>query len=128
TVLSLGCQHAQADLLRKEVLKRDPAFSKPVFVLEQQQSRSEFAMISQAIQETFAGLVAADKYVREPAPLSAITVGLKCGGSDGFSGISANPAIGQKSDLAAASGGKAIPSGVRECGGVGQGGGNGSSV
>jgi altronate hydrolase len=120
TVLSLGCQHAQVDLLRKEILERDPAFSKPVFVLEQQQSRSEFAMISQAIQETFAGLVDADKYVREPAPLSTITVGLKCGGSDGFSGISANPAIGHTADLVAASGGKTILSEFPELCGVEQ--------
>src|SRR5262249_6237679 len=118
TGLSLGCQHAQADLLRKEILARDPAFSKPVFVLEQQQSRSEFAMISQAIQETFAGMVDADKYVRAPAPLSAITVGLKCGGSDGFSGISANPAIGHTAGLVAARGGKNLLSEVpRVCGG-----------
>ena len=120
TILSLGCQHAQADLLRKEILERDPAFSKPVFVLEQQQSRSEFAMISQAIQETFVGMVDADKYVRAPAPLSAITVGLKCGGSDGFSGISANPAIGHTADLVAASGGKTILSEFPELCGVEQ--------
>ena len=120
TVLSLGCQNAQADLLRKEIVERDPVFSKPVFVLEQQQSRSEFAMISQAIGETFAGLVEADKYVRAPAPLSAITVGLKCGGSDGFSGISANPAIGHTADLVAASGGKTILSEFPELCGVEQ--------
>jgi altronate hydrolase len=120
TVLSLGCQHAQADLLRKEILERDPVFSKPVFVLEQQQSRSEFAMISRAIRETFAGLVEADKDVRAPAPLSAITVGLKCGGSDGFSGISANPAIGHTADLVAASGGKTILSEFPELCGVEQ--------
>jgi altronate hydrolase len=120
TVLSLGCQNAQADLLRKEILERDPVFSKPVFVLEQQQSRSEFAMISQAIRETFAGLVEADKDVRAPAPLSAITVGLKCGGSDGFSGISANPAIGHTADLVAASGGKTILSEFPELCGVEQ--------
>jgi altronate hydrolase len=120
TVLSLGCQNAQADLLRKEILERDPVFSKPVFVLEQQQSRSEFAMISHAIRETFAGLVEADKDVRAPAPLSTITVGLKCGGSDGFSGISANPAIGHTADLVAASGGKTILSEFPELCGVEQ--------
>ena len=120
TVLSLGCQHAQAELLRKEILERDPSFSKPVFVLEQQHSRSEFAMISQAIQETFVGMVDADNYVRAPAPLSAITVGLKCGGSDGFSGISANPAIGHTADLVAASGGKTILSEFPELCGVEQ--------
>ena len=43
---------------------------------------------------------------RAPAPLSALTVGLKCGGSDGFSGISANPTLGYISDLLVSVGGK----------------------
>jgi len=45
---------------------------------------------------------------RQPAPLAKLTIGLKCGGSDGFSGISANPAIGHLSDLVAAVGGRSI--------------------
>jgi altronate hydrolase len=65
-------------------------------------------MLSQAITDTFAGLVEANKLTRQPAPLSKLTLGLKCGGSDGFSGISANPAIGHTSDLLAALGGKSI--------------------
>ena len=69
-------------------------FGKPLIVLEQQQSGSEFTMLSEAIRKTFHGLVEANKNKREPAPLSQLCVGLKCGGSDGFSGISANPAIG----------------------------------
>jgi altronate hydrolase len=77
-------------------------------VLEQQQTGSEFAMISQAIQQTFLGLVEADKLTRTPAPISELTVGLKCGGSDGFSGISANPAIGHTADILAAVGGKTV--------------------
>jgi len=48
---------------------------------------------------TFTALVEANSTERAPAPLSALTVGLKCGGSDGFSGISANPAVGYLSDL-----------------------------
>jgi altronate hydrolase len=108
TILSLGCQNAQVELLRKEILQRDPQFSKPLVIIEQQQSGSEFAMISQAIRQTFLGLVAAEKCVREPAPISRLTVGLKCGGSDGFSGISANPAIGHSADIMAAIGGKTI--------------------
>jgi altronate hydrolase len=93
TVLSLGCQNAQVAILREEIKKRDRNFSKPLFVFEQQQSGSEFTMLSEAIQKTFHGLVEADKCARRPASLSHLCVGLKCGGSDGFSGISANPAI-----------------------------------
>jgi altronate hydrolase len=108
TVLSLGCQHAQVAILLEALKKLDAKFTKPVYVFEQQQSGSEFAMLSEAIRKTFLGLLEADKLTRQPAPLSKLTLGLKCGGSDGFSGLSANPAIGHTSDLLAAMGGRAI--------------------
>jgi altronate hydrolase len=121
TVLSLGCQHAQVAILREEIRKRNPKFDKPVFILEQQRSGSEAAMMSEAIRQTFQGLVEANKAQRTPAPLSALCVGLKCGGSDGFSGISANPAIGHTADLLAALGGRTILSEFPELCGVEQG-------
>ena len=77
-------------------------------------------MLSEAIQKTFSGLVEANKCVRTPAPLSHLCVGLKCGGSDGFSGISANPAIGHTSDLVVALGGRTILSEFPELCGVEQ--------
>src|SRR5437588_848943 len=61
TVLSLGCQNAQVSKLREELDRRDRRFKKPLLVYEQQQSTSESAMISQAIRETFLGLVEANK-------------------------------------------------------------------
>jgi altronate hydrolase len=121
TVLSLGCQHAQIPFLMEEIKKRAPRFSKPLLVFEQQQIGEESTMMAKAIRETFAGLVEADKAVREPAPLSKLVVGLKCGGSDGFSGISANPAIGHTADLLAALGGRGILSEFPELCGVEQG-------
>lgn len=120
TVLSLGCQHAQIAILREEIRKRNPDFDKPLFIFEQQRSRSEAAMMSDAIQQTFLGLVEADRTERTPAPLTELCVGLKCGGSDGFSGISANPAIGHVSDLLAAMGARTILSEFPELCGVEQ--------
>jgi altronate hydrolase len=120
TVLSLGCQHAQIAILREEIRKRAPKFDKPLFILEQQRSGSEAAMMSDAIRQTFLGLVEANKAQRTPAPLSDLCVGLKCGGSDGFSGISANPAIGHTADLLAALGGRTILSEFPELCGVEQ--------
>ena len=108
TVLSLGCQNAQVSKLREELDRRDRRFKKPLLVYEQQQSTSESAMISQAIRETFLGLVEANKAARQTAPISELCMGLKCGGSDGFSGLSANPAIGYTADLVAALGGTAF--------------------
>ncbi|MFZ0084985.1 MAG: altronate dehydratase family protein [Candidatus Acidiferrales bacterium] len=120
TVLSLGCQHAQVGILREELRKRDPRFDKPLIVLEQQQSGTELSMLSEAIRRTFLGLVDANKLQRSAAPLSRLCVGLKCGGSDGFSGISANPAIGYTADLLATLGGRAILSEFPELCGVEQ--------
>ena len=120
TVLSLGCQHAQVGILREEIRKRDPKFDKPLFILEQQRSGSEAAMMSEAIRQTFLGLAEADKARRTPEPLSSLCVGLKCGGSDGFSGISANPAIGHTADLLAALDGRTILSEFPELCGVEQ--------
>ena len=108
TVLSLGCQNAQVNILQTEIEKRDPNFSKPLYVLDQQKVGKESDLLPLAIKQTFAGLVEANKQTRKPAPLSHITIGLECGGSDGFSGISANPAIGYTSDLLVALGGKVI--------------------
>jgi altronate hydrolase len=120
TVLSLGCQSAQIAVLRQEIKKRNPSFAKPLVILEQQQSGSEFAMLSEAIRKTFLGLVEANKATRAPADLSHLCVGLKCGGSDGFSGISANPAIGHTADLLAAVGARTILSEFPELCGVEQ--------
>lgn len=108
TVLSLGCQHAQVDILREEVAMRDAHFRKPLFVYEQQRMGTEDALMQAALRETFGGLIEANTARRAAAPLSALTVGLKCGGSDGFSGISANPAIGHTSDVLCALGGTTL--------------------
>lgn len=120
TVLSLGCQHAQVSILQESLRKLNPDFDKPVLVFEQQKSASEFEMLSDAIRETFLALVEADKLSRQPSPLSKLVIGLECGGSDGFSGISANPAVGHTSDLLVALGGSSILSEFPELCGVEQ--------
>ena len=120
TVLSLGCQHAQIEILQTEIRRRNPHFNKPLFIFEQQKSGSESAMMREAINQTFLGLVEANKSQRTSAPLSKLCVGLKCGGSDGFSGISANPAIGHTSDLLTTLGGRTILSEFPELCGVEQ--------
>jgi altronate hydrolase len=108
TVLSLGCQHLQTENFLNDLKKRSPSFDKPLFTFEQQKVQSEEELIYEAIRKTFTGLVEVNKIERQPAPLSALTIGVKCGGSDGFSGISANPAVGYASDLLVALGGKVL--------------------
>ncbi len=120
TVLSLGCQHSQASMLMDELRARDPGMSKPVLMFDQQRSGRETVLLTAALGKTFEGLVEANKMERAPAPLSALTVGLKCGGSDGFSGISANPTLGYISDLLGEVGAKSLLSEFPELHGVEQ--------
>lgn len=108
TVLSLGCQHAQAGILEQEIKKRDPNFKKPLFILEQQKIGTESKLLEEALKQTFTGLMVANQQERSPAPLSKLCIGLECGGSDGFSGISANPALGHLSDMLVTLGGSVI--------------------
>lgn len=120
TVLSLGCQNAQVSMLQEEISKRVPSFDKPLYILEQQQVGTEADLFSLSIRQTLAGLIQANKSVRQLAPLSKLCIGLECGGSDGFSGISANPAIGYTSDMVVALGGSVILSEFPELCGVEQ--------
>jgi altronate hydrolase len=120
TILSLGCQNAQIEMLWSAINKRDPNFSKPLIALEQQKIGNESVLIETAIKETFAGLMEANRQTRQPAPLSKLCIGLECGGSDGFSGISANPALGYTADLLVALGGSVILSEFPELCGVEQ--------
>jgi len=120
TVLSLGCQNAQVSMLQAEIKKRSPNFNKPLYILDQQKTGTESELLSDAIKQTFAGMVTANQQTRKPAPLNKLCIGLECGGSDGFSGISANPAIGYTSDLVVALGGSVILSEFPELCGVEQ--------
>lgn len=108
TILSLGCQNLQVQDLIADIKKQDPLFDKPLFVFEQQQSESEEKLITNAIKKTFEGLIDINKQERTPALLIELCVGVKCGGSDGFSGVSANPAVGYTSDLLVALGAKVL--------------------
>ena len=106
TVLSLGCQNAQVSLLQEKLSLL--SCKKPVVICEQQQEGTTHALLTKAVNETVAGLRLANQCFRKPAPLSKLVVGLECGGSDGFSGISANPTLGHVSDVVVALGGTAI--------------------
>ncbi|MCF8714707.1 altronate dehydratase [Joostella atrarenae] len=120
TVFSLGCQNAQIEMLQNAIDAIAPNNKKPVHYLEQQRSESERKLIEEAVKHTFIGLTEANKIERQPAPLSKLVLGLECGGSDGFSGISANPALGYASDLLVALGGSPVLSEFPELNGVEQ--------
>jgi altronate hydrolase len=108
TVLSLGCQHLQVQQLVNDIKDQNPLFDKPLFIFEQQDAESEEQLIAHSIKQTFEGLIQINQRKRQHAPLSKLTIGVKCGGSDGFSGVSANPAVGYAADLLVALGGKVL--------------------
>lgn len=120
TVLSLGCQHLQTENFWHDIKSRNPSFDKPVLIFEQQKSQSEESLIKEAIRQTFVGLTEANNISRTPVPLNKMVVGVKCGGSDGFSGISANPAVGYTADLLAGLGAKVLLAEFPELNGVEQ--------
>jgi len=108
TLLSLGCQHLQVQDFVNDVKKQNPLFDKPIYTFEQQTAQSEEQLVANAIKKTFEGLIEINKLERTPQPLSQLCIGVKCGGSDGFSGVSANPAVGYTADLVVALGGKIL--------------------
>ncbi|WP_026754660.1 UxaA family hydrolase [Sediminibacter sp. Hel_I_10] len=108
TVLSLGCQNLQIDIFNKALEAISPDNKKPVLMYEQQQMGTVDEMLGAIIKNSFEAIKEANKIERQPAPLSKLKVGLECGGSDGFSGISANPTLGYTSDMLVALGGTAI--------------------
>lgn len=120
TVLSLGCQNLQIELLKNALNDIDSNLDKPVLIYEQQQMGTVDEMLNTIIKDSFAGIKQANTIKRKAASISKLKLGLECGGSDGFSGISANPALGYASDILAAVGGSPILSEFPELCGVEQ--------
>ncbi len=120
TVLSLGCQNLQISVFKNALNNINPNLNKPVLIFEQQQMGTVEDMLTAIVKESFEAIKKANNAKREPAPLSKLKVGLECGGSDGFSGISANPTLGAVSDMLAALKGTAILSEFPELCGVEQ--------
>lgn len=88
-------------------------FGKPVRTLSVQAGGTE-TTIQRGLELLPELLAEADKCRREPAPVSELTLGLKCGGSDAFSGLSANPALGHANDILIANGGSSLITEVSE--------------
>ncbi|MCK5815414.1 MAG: altronate dehydratase [Flavobacteriaceae bacterium] len=108
TVLSLGCQNLQIDMFNNALQKINPNLKKPVLIYEQQKLETIELMLQMVIKDSFVEIKKANNIQRKPTPISELKIGLECGGSDGFSGISANPVLGQVSDILVALGGTAV--------------------
>ena len=107
-VLGLGCENNQMGALLAEAGDVD-------------RSRIRFFNTQDVVDELHSGVTAIDELVermredrRETVPASALVIGNKCGGSDGFSGITANPLLGRVADRLTASGGTVLLTEVPE--------------
>ncbi|WP_411811230.1 UxaA family hydrolase [Chryseobacterium scophthalmum] len=105
TVLSLGCQNLQVQIFMDALHALAPNNKKPIVVYEQQKSGTIDEMLTGVITDSYEGIKQANNIERKPASITKLNIGLECGGSDGFSGISANPVLGEVSDIIAAVGG-----------------------
>lgn len=104
-LIGLGCEVNQTvEVLAAHGL----AETETLRVLHIQEAGGTSAAVRAGIAAVEAMLPAANAWERMPAPVSALTIGLQCGGSDGYSALSANPALGVAVDLLVASGGTAI--------------------
>ncbi|MCV2394432.1 altronate dehydratase family protein [Actinotalea sp. M2MS4P-6] len=104
-VLGLGCEMLPAAGLLDGLALRDDLAVRTLTIQETGGIRATVRAGVAAIEEMLPGI---DALRREPAPASALVLGLNCGGSDGYSGITANPALGRASDLLIAQGGASI--------------------
>ena len=107
-VLGLGCENSNIDELKKYIGEYD---EERVRFLVAQESDNEIADGIQIISELAAY---ASQFTRELIPASELVIGMKCGGSDGLSGITANPTVGAFSDKLISMGGSTILTEVPE--------------
>ena len=104
-VIGLGCEANQMDSLFMTQGLSETTLLKPLIVQSSGGTRKTVAAGVAAVKEM---LPKANQVKRESLPVSHITIGLQCGGSDGYSGITANPALGAACDLLVAHGGTVI--------------------
>ena len=107
-VLGLGCENNQLATLRDTLGDYDPSRIKFLVAQEVDDEIEEGVAIGKQLIET----MKSDR--RQPLPMSRLKVGLKCGGSDGFSGITANPLLGRFSDWIVTQGGTTVLTEVPE--------------
>lgn len=107
-VLGLGCENSNIDVLKP-------------YIGDYNEERIKFLVCQEVEDEMEAGAALLDeliayagKFEREPISVSKLIIGMKCGGSDGFSGITANPLVGKFSDLLISKGGTTILTEVPE--------------
>ena len=107
-VLGLGCENNNIDIFKKVLGETNEKRVKFLNAQDFDDDVAEGVRLVRELQEY------ANTFKREPVPVSKLKIGLKCGGSDGYSGITANPLVGRLSDKVIASGGSCVLTEVPE--------------
>ena len=116
-LIDLGCEKTNLAKVEQYLLKRELSFNKPVAKIGIQEIGGTQAAIERGLKDVEWMLPEVNLCEREEFPVSELVLGVKCGSSDGFSGISANPALGRAADYLVRSGGTVIITEIPEfCG------------
>lgn len=116
-LIDLGCEKTNLAKVEQYLLKREKSFNKPVAKIGIQEVGGTEAAIAQGLKDVERMLPEVNSTMREEVSISELVMGVKCGGSDGFSGISANPSLGRAADSLIRSGGTVLITEVPEfCG------------
>lgn len=116
-LIDLGCEKTNLAFVEKYLTNREKPIQKPLFKIGIQEVGGTQAAIELGLKEVEKMLPEVNRALREDVPISELVLGVKCGSSDGFSGISANPSLGFCSDLLVRSGGTVLLTEVPEfCG------------
>jgi altronate hydrolase len=116
-LIDLGCEKTNLTYVERYLTNREKPIAKPMVKIGIQDVGGTQAAIELGLKHVEQMLPEVNKNVREEFPVSELVLGVKCGSSDGFSGISANPSLGYCSDLLIRSGGTVLLTEVPEfCG------------
>lgn len=116
-LIDLECEKTNLSQVERDLLKRERAFNKPIAKIGIQDVGGTQAAIELGLKAVELMLPRVNQTSRQKVSVSELVLGVKCGGSDGFSGISANPSLGRAADLLVRSGGTVLITEVPEfCG------------
>jgi len=115
--IGLGCEKTNLTVMERYLNDRERPLNKPVARIGIQDAGGTQASVQRGVEAVTAMLPVVNQVVRTEVPISELVMGVKCGGSDGFSGLSANPALGRAADELVRQGGTVLITEVPEfCG------------
>jgi altronate hydrolase len=116
-MIELGCEKTNLSIVEQYLHKKGRQLNKPFVRFGIQEAGGTQGTVARGLKEVERMLPEVNRVTRDQVPISELVLGVKCGGSDAFSGISANPSLGRASDLLVRSGGTVLITEVPEfCG------------